>query len=65
MFILNPKHKRRKHRRGHRRCACKRAGRKVIRFRGRRVGWKGLVRLKGVLGAKKIWRKAKKLLGMR
>ena len=66
MFILNPKHKRRKHRRARRTKVCYlRSKRKVIRYKGKRVGWMTLVKRKGVMGAKRIWRASKKLLAGR
>lgn len=67
MFILNPKHKRRtssKHRRQQRRkkVCYMRAKRKVIRYHNKRIGWMGLVKRLGVRGAKKVWRRARKML---
>lgn len=69
MFILNPKHKRHRksgrHRRHHRRTKVCYLRKKVIRYKGQRLGWMTLVKRKGVKAAHKIWRSAKKMLAGR
>jgi hypothetical protein len=39
------------------------SGKKYIKMGGKRISWKGLVRRKGVMGAKKIWRSHRKIGG--
>jgi len=66
MFILNPRHKRRrKHRVHHRRTKVCYLRKKVIRYHNKRIGWMGLVKRLGVKGAKRAWRKARKMLAGR
>jgi hypothetical protein len=57
------KRARKHHKRSRRKYA--KTGKKYIRMGGHKISWKGLVKRKGVLGAKKIWRKHRKIVGKR